>query len=152
MELLNALNEMEELIESSFKVPMTRKVMVDEELILDMMDRIRTTLPEEIRQAKWIIQEREKVITDTKKEAGKLIEDAQRQMERQVDENEITRMARMKADEIIEKAESIAQEIKQGAREYADGILSDLQSRIEVIIEEVQGGRMELQGLKKTAS
>ncbi len=150
MELLNALNEMEEIIESGFKIPMTKKVMVDEELLLDMMDRIRTTLPEEIRQAKWIIQERERVLSDTKREAGKLIEDAQKQMERQIDENEITRLARLKADEIIEKAELIAQEIKQGARDYADEILNSLEKRIEVIIEEVQGGRMELQSFKNS--
>ncbi len=150
MELLNALNEMEEIIETGFKVPMTRKVMVDEELVLDMMDRIRTTLPEEIRQAKWIIQEREKVMSDTKKEAGKLLEDVQKEMERQVDENEITRLARKKADEIIERAEMVAQEIKQGARDYADDILHDVELRIEVVSKEIQGARMELQGLRNS--
>lgn len=150
MELLNALNEMEEVIESSFKVPLTKKIMVDEDLILDMMDRIRTTLPEEIRQAKWIIQEREKVMSDTKKEAGRLMEDVQKQMERQVDDNEITRLAKLKADETIEKAELIAQEIKQGARDYADELLKDLEKRIEIIIEEIQGGRIELQGIKSS--
>jgi hypothetical protein len=150
VELLNALNEMEEIIETGFKVPMTRKVMVDEELVLDMMDRIRTTLPEEIRQAKWIIQEREKVMSDTKKEAGKLLEDVQKEMERQVDENEITRLARKKADEIIERAEMVAQEIKQGARDYADDILHDVELRIEVVSKEIQGARMELQGLRNS--
>ncbi|NTW05508.1 MAG: ATPase [Peptococcaceae bacterium] len=148
MELLNALNEMEEIIETGFKVPMTRKVMVDEELVLDMMDRIRTTLPEEIRQAKWIIQEREKVMSDTKKEAGKLLEDVQKEMERQVDENEITRLARKKSEEIIERAEMVAQEIKQGARDYADEILQDIEMRIEVVNKEIQDARMELQGLR----
>ena len=61
MDLLSALNELEELIENSGRVPLTRKVMVNEDSILDLLDRIRTTIPEEIRQAKWIIQERRKL-------------------------------------------------------------------------------------------
>ncbi len=71
MEIFNVLNELEELVEASIKVPLTRRVMVDEDRLLDYLDRIRTSLPEEIRQAKWVIQEREKVMSETKrKRAG----------------------------------------------------------------------------------
>lgn len=150
MELFNALNELEEIIENSIKVPMTRRVLVDEDRLLDMLDRIRTTLPEEIRQAKWIIQEREKVLAETKKEAGRIMEDVQKQMERRVDESEINRQAKIKAEETIEKAENIAREIKQGAREYADELLNDLEKRIEGLMAEIRTGRAELKGLKKT--
>ena len=87
MELFNALNELEEIVETSIKVPLTRRVLVDEDRLLDMLDRIRTTLPEEIRQARWIIQEREKVMAETKKEAGRIMEDVQKQMERRVEES-----------------------------------------------------------------
>lgn len=151
MELFNALNELEEIVENSIKVPMTRRVLVDEDRLLDMLDRIRTTLPEEIRQAKWIIQEREKVLAETKKEAGRIMEDVQRQMEKRVDESEIARLAKIKAEETIERAESIAREIKQGAREYADEILNELEKRIESLVSLIRDGRAELKGLKKTS-
>ncbi|MHB8156225.1 MAG: ATPase, partial [Desulfocucumaceae bacterium] len=137
-----------EIIETSIKVPLTRRVLVDEDRLLDMLDRIRTTLPEEIRQAKWIIQEREKVLSETKKEAGRIMEDVQKQMERRVDESEIARQARIKAEEIVEKAEGVAREIKQGARDYADDLLNDLEKRIESVATEVRDGRAELKGLK----
>ncbi|MCL6611703.1 MAG: ATPase [Peptococcaceae bacterium] len=150
MELFNALNELEEIIENSIKVPMTRRVLVDEDRLLDMLDRIRTTLPEEIRQAKWIIQEREKVLAETKKEAGRIMEDVQKQMERRIDESEIARLAKIKAEETVERAENIAREIKQGAREYADEILNELEKKIEGIMAEIRNGRAELKGLKKT--
>ena len=150
MELFNALNELEEIIENSIKVPMTRRVLVDEDRLLDMLDRIRTTLPEEIRQAKWILQEREKVLSETKKEAGRIMEDVQKQMERRVDESEIARLAKEKAEETVERAENIAREIKQGAREYADELLNDLEKKIEKLMLEIRDGRAELKGLKKT--
>ncbi|MFZ5643331.1 MAG: ATPase [Bacillota bacterium] len=150
MELFNALNELEEIIESSIKVPMTKRVLVDEDRLLDMLDRIRTALPEEVRQAKWIIQEREKVLTETKKEAGRIMEDVQKQMERRVDESELVRQARDKAEEIIEKAENVAREIKQGARDYADDLLNELEKRMEKMVSEIHDGRAELKGLKKS--
>ena len=151
MELFNALNELEEIIENSIKVPMTRRVLVDEDRLLDMLDRIRTTLPEEIRQAKWILQEREKVLAETKKEAGRIMEDVQKQMERRVDESEIARLAKARAEETVDRAEDIAREIKQGAREYADEILNDLENRIEAVISEIHESRAELKGFKKTS-
>lgn len=150
MELFNALNELEEIIENSIKVPMTRRVLVDEDRLLDMLDRIRTTLPEEIRQAKWIIQEREKVLAETKKEAGRIMEDVQKQLERRIDESEIARLAKEKAEETVERAENIAREIKQGARDYADEVLNELEKKIESIVAEIRNGRAELKGLKKT--
>jgi cell division septum initiation protein DivIVA len=150
VELFNALNELEEIIESSIKVPMTRRVLVDEDRLLDMLDRIRTTLPEEIRQAKWIIQEREKVLAETKKEAGRIMEDVQKQLERRIDESEIARLAKERAEETVERAESIAREIKQGARDYADEVLNELEKKIESIMAEIRNGRAELKGLKKT--
>ena len=149
MELFNALNELEETIEASIKVPLTRRVLVDEDRLLDLLDRIRTMLPEEIRQAKWIIQEREKVLHETKKEAGRIMEDVQKQMERRMDESEIARSARLKAEETINAAEKIAREIKQSARDYADELLGELEKKIDVIVNEIQDGRSELKGIKK---
>jgi len=151
VELFNALNELEEIVETSIKVPMTRRVLVDEDRLLDMLDRIRTTLPEEIRQARWIIQEREKVMAETKKEAGRIMEDVQKQMERRVEESEFVRVARERAEEIVEKAENVAREIRQGARDYADELLNEIEKRIEKIVSEVRDGRAELKGLKKTS-
>jgi hypothetical protein len=58
MDLITALNELEELVENSSKVPLTHKVIIDEDRLLDLLDHIRTSLPEEVRQAKWILQER----------------------------------------------------------------------------------------------
>ncbi len=148
MDLLSALNELEELIESSGKVPLTRKVMVNEDLILDLLDRIRTTIPEEIRQAKWIIQEREKVMNDSQKEAMRIMESAQKQVDKQAEDSEVARKAKVFADEIIAKAEQVAQEMRAGAQSYADEILGALQDRLGKIDSQVEQDRSELRSMK----
>lgn len=148
MELFNIINEMEELIESSPKVPMTRRVLVDEDRLLDFLDRIRTSLPDELRQAKWVIQEREKVITDSKREAMRIMEDAEKQVEKKADESEVTRKAYDLAAQIQAQAEEVAIQIKQGARDYADDILAGLESKLEQIAQQIRAGRIELQDMK----
>ncbi|HHU86947.1 MAG: ATPase [Pelotomaculaceae bacterium] len=148
MDLLSALNELEELIENSGKVPLTRKVMVNEDSILDLLDRIRTTIPEEIRQAKWIIQEREKVMSDSQKEAMRIMENAQKQVEKQAEDSEVARKAKVVAEEIIAKAEQTAQEMREGARIYADEILGALQDRLNKINQQIEQGRSELRAMK----
>ena len=148
MDLLNSLNELEELIESSGKIPFTRKVMVEEDRLLDLLDRIRTTMPEEVRQAKWIIQEREKVLNDSQKEAMRIMDDAQKQLERKADDSEIVRQAKMSAEEILAKAEGIAIDIREGAKGYADDILVNLQESLGKILSQIEQGRSELKSMK----
>ncbi|HPU35597.1 MAG TPA: ATPase [Bacillota bacterium] len=148
MDLLSALNELEELIENSGRVPLTRKVMVNEDSILDLLDRIRTTIPEEIRQAKWIIQEREKVMSESQKEARRIVENAQKQVEKQAEDSEVVRKAKAVAEEIIARAERTAQEMREGAREYADEILSALQDKLNKINQQIEQGRSELRAMK----
>ena len=148
MDLLSALNELEELIETSTRVPLTRKVLVNEDQVLDLLDRIRTTIPEEIRQAKWIIQEREKVMSDSQKEAMRLLEDAQRKVSQQAEESEIVRKAKEVADSIIAKAEKQAMELREGAKSYADDILTNLLESLDKLSTQVDKGRSELRNMK----
>jgi len=148
VDLLSALNELEELIETSGKIPLTRKVMVNEDRMLDLLDRIRTTIPEEIRQAKWIIQEREKVMNDSQKEASRLLEDAQKQVDRQADQSEIARKAKEIADEIVARAEDKANELRDGARSYADDVLTNLMDSLDKLSSQIEQGRSELRTMK----
>ncbi|MCL6446817.1 MAG: ATPase [Armatimonadetes bacterium] len=148
MELFNVLNELEDLVENSPKIPLTRRVLIDEEKLLDYLDRMRAALPEEVRQAKWVLQEREKVLADSKKEALRIMEEAQKQLDRRAEESEIARQAKAIAEEVVQKAEVVAREIKQGARDYADDILSGLEKELNKLITQVRNGRAELKGYK----
>ncbi|MEW6173059.1 MAG: ATPase [Bacillota bacterium] len=148
MELLTVINELEELIESSNRIPLTKKVVIDEEKILDILDRIRTILPDEIRKAKWVVQEREKVLAESRKEAERILEETRAEVEKKAEESEIARQAKEMAESILGKAEQVSREIKLGAKEYADDILGKLEERLERISREIQQGRAELKGMK----
>ncbi|MBO8136606.1 MAG: ATPase [Desulfotomaculum sp.] len=148
MELLDLLNELEEFIEECPRVPLSKRIMVDENKLLDYIDRIRTTLPDEVRQAKLLIKEREKVLNESRREAQQLLEDVQRQIEKKAEESEIVEMAQKKAKEIIQQAEQMASEIRLGARDYADDILQKMEEDLNKLISQIKAGRAELQNMK----
>lgn len=148
MELLSILNELEEFIEESPKVPLSKRIMVDENKLLDYVDRIRTTLPDEVRQAKLLIKEREKVLNESKREAQQLIDDVQRQIEKKAEESEVVEKAQQMAQEIIKQAEQMASEIRLGARDYADEILEKMEQQLKKINAQVKVGREELHRMK----
>lgn len=144
MDILDVLNELEELIEESTKVPLVGKVLVDDELVLDMVDHIRSALPEEMRQAKAVMVEREKILTEARAEAGRLVTQAKEELAKMVDEEELVRQARQMAGEIVDQAKALAREIKIGAYQFADDLLNNSEEKMGQIIMELRAAREEL--------
>lgn len=148
MELLNVLNEMEEFLEGCSRVPLSKRIMVDENKLLDYLDRIRTALPDEVRQAKLLIKERERVLNESRREAQQIMEDVEKQIAKKVDEHEIVLHAQEKAQEIINYSEQMASELRLGARNYADEILDNVEQQLTRLNEQIKIGREELQQMK----
>ncbi|HHW07978.1 MAG TPA: ATPase [Clostridia bacterium] len=148
MDVFEMLDELEDIIESGARVPLTGKVLVDAEEVLDCIDQIRSVLPEEIRQARWIAKERERVLADAKQEAEETLKRAQTQIEQMALENEVVKIAEQKAQEILARAKAIELEMRDGATAYAEQILEQLENNLNKALESIRESKSELQGLK----
>lgn len=144
MDILDVLNELEELVEESTKLPLVGKILIDDELVLDMVDHIRSSLPEEMRQAKNLMAEREKILADAKAEASRIVTQAREEIAKMVDEEELVKQARIKAEEVIEQAKALSREIKIGAYQFADDLLGNSEQKIGQILSQVKAAREEL--------
>lgn len=147
MSVLNLLDELEDILENSSTIPFSGKVLIDREEITDLLKEIRIQLPDEVKQAQWIREERNKILIDAQNEAEKIIEDAKKQIEEMVDREEIIKIAKIRADEIIEQAKNQAQEIRIGSLQYADEILEKLEENISNISNVIRDNRNELKEL-----
>lgn len=150
MDILDVLNELEELIEDSTKVPLVGKVLVDDELVLDMIDHIRTALPEEMRQAKAIAQDRERIMDEAHKEAQRIVNEAKTEITKMAGDTEIARQAQEHARDIVEQAQTLGREIKMSAYQFADDLLGMLEGNLEKNLATVKNGREELRVGPKT--
>ncbi|MFZ5640964.1 MAG: ATPase [Bacillota bacterium] len=144
MDILDVLNELEELVEDSTKVPLVGKVLLDDELVLDMIDHVRTALPEEMRQAKIITQERERILEDARNEAKRIINEAREEITKMAGETEIVRQAQDHARDLVEQSQNLSREIKMSAYQFADELLGMLENNLEKNLATVRSGREEL--------
>ena len=128
MDVLVLIDKLDDTIHNSKPVPLTDQVRVDKEEVYDILDQMRATIPEEIKQARWIVKE------------------AREEQNRLIGEEEIVKQAERQAEDIVEDARAREREIRLGAEDYADDILNTLEVNLQKFIAAVQRGRDRLQG------
>ncbi|MBR1883847.1 MAG: ATPase [Clostridia bacterium] len=144
MEIFSLIENLEELIESSSKVPFSSKVMVDKEELSSLLEEIKLKLPDELKQAKRIKDERVTILNDAQDEANKILKEAELKIVELVDENAITRQAIEQKEEIIENANRISKEISVSTKEYADNLLERIEDLLSQTLQVVRENRKEL--------
>ena len=141
MDVLVLIDKLDDLVHNARAVPLTDQVRVDKEEIYDILDQMRATIPEEIKQARWIVKERQEMLAEAKREAERIVKEARERQERMVSEEEITKQAERGAEDIIEDARAREREIRLGAEDYADEILNTLEVNLSKFIAAVRRGR-----------
>ncbi len=144
MEIFTLLENLEEIMESGQKVPFSTKVMVDIEEFREILEEIRLKLPDDLKQAKWVKEERQRIMSDAEKEANSLLKEAEGKIISMVDEHVITKQALAQKEEIIENANKVSKEISNGTREYADSILQKVEDVLRETMDLVHTNRREL--------
>ena len=147
--LFTLLEHLEEILDRGTKVPLTGKVMVDEDSVLEILDGIRSVLPEEIRQANLILAERDRFMEDARSEGQRIVDRAQKQAEQMLQENEVVSQSRVYAEEIVRKAQQYSREVKLGALKYSDDLLNDIEAKIEESYKVIKESREELNSLAR---
>ena len=127
MKVLELLDEIEEIIETSSGFPLTGKIMVDAEELKEIVGDIRTSLPDEIQQAQWIKNERDRILDEARTEYETIIRDAQRQSEDLINENEITARSRALAEDLMRTTEENSRQLKMSTYDYVDDGVSTVE-------------------------
>ena len=151
MEIFTLLETLEEMLESGKTIPFSNKGIVDKEEMLEIIKEIRLKLPDELKQAKWVKEERQRIIEEAKKEGENIVKEAENRIISMIDEHEITKKAYEQKAEIIETANEMYREMCKGTKDYADEILSkiensirDLNSTVNTALETIEESRREL--------
>jgi vacuolar-type H+-ATPase subunit H len=142
MDILSLLEYLEEIIETSSKVPMSGKVMVNKKEALDIIDQIVNYLPEEFKKAKWLCEEKDRILSEAIQESDRIKTENLQSLKKQIENHDITREARLRAEEIESQAQKNAKAMRLSARDYANGILTQLEVEIN------DKGQEMLKGLK----
>jgi vacuolar-type H+-ATPase subunit H len=133
MEIFTLLETLEDIVESAKNVPFTEKVIVDRNDILDLIKEIRLKLPDELKQAKWIKEERERIMAEAHKDADDIVKEAENRIISMIDEHEITRKAYDKKEEIMAETNELHRTMLRESKEYADEILANVENTVKAL-------------------
>lgn len=155
MDILQLIDELEDVIDDASSVPFTKKVSVNPEDIYEIINDLRDALPEEIKEAKWVNEEKERILTDAKTQADTLVNQAKGEVEKSyeaanrkyrdlVNENAITMEAKKQAAQIVQDAENTAHGITKNSLAYVDGMLVKTEEELKNLLKVIEENRSQL--------
>ncbi len=143
--LVMLLDKLEEIVSEATEIPLTGRVLLDSDELLDLIDKIRNSIPEEVKRAEMVSTEKDRVISEGQQRAERMIAQAEEYAARLIQENEITRQAREEADRLLTDAREEAEEMQRGAKDYAMSILDELDQSLQKTLSVVAKGKDNLQ-------
>lgn len=146
MDVMSLIDRLEDLIANARKIPLSGSAVLNEAGLYEIIDELRASLPDELKQARWIVKERQEMIDEAEREASRLVEEAREKAEKTAAETEIVKLAEKKAGEVLDAAQAREREIRLGAEDYADEMLANLEVNLGKLLTAVQRGRDRLQG------
>ena len=134
-----------EIVESARPLPLSSSVRIEPNDVLDLLHTAVEQLPEELRQARWLLKEREEFLAKARREAEDIIDAGRQQAQRMVEKTEVVREANLHARRIVDDAEKTSRDLKHEAEDYIDQKLASFEVVLERTMAAVSKGRERLQ-------
>jgi cell division septum initiation protein DivIVA len=144
VDILYLLDQLEEVLQSGSRLPFTSRTLVDEQEMLDILDQIRLAIPDEIKAARRLNQDRDQLLDEARSEADRLLRDADAQAAGRVSEHALVRAAESRAAEIESRALTSAERVRAEAETYAYRMLERVRGQIEQVSQTLDRGLREL--------
>ncbi|MBC7258035.1 MAG: ATPase [Chloroflexi bacterium] len=145
MDILHLIDQLEAAINNGWHIPLTSDVIVNEEELLRIVDEMRSRIPQEVQQAKRLLQEKDRVLAQAREERDRIVALAGEEAARLTEESEITKAATVRAQTILERAKRDADNIRKGADDYVVEVLGNLQRELEQLLRTVNNGIVAIQ-------
>jgi len=140
MDILHLVDRLEQLVNEGRRLPLSNKVMVDEQKIWDLIDQMRISIPEEVKKAKRTNQERDRIIAQAHEEAARMVDLKREEAATLISEHELTKAAEERANTIVERARRDAESLRADADEYVIQVLTNLATDLERALFEARNG------------
>ena len=140
MDILHLVDRIEELFNESRAVPFTRNVVVDEDKMLDIIDQMRVTVPEEVKKAQQLVSQKDRILAQAQEEASRIVALAKEKAEQIVEREAIVKSAQTRATQIIAQAREDATTTRRDADDYVIGSLQTMEEEITRMLTQVRNG------------
>jgi hypothetical protein len=140
MDILHLVDRLEELVNGARQVPLTNNIMVDQDRLIDLIDQMRVSIPDEVKKAQKTLAEKDKVLAQSKEEADRTLMTAREERDRMLLRENVAIAAQNKADQIIANAKQEAEGVKADADNYVIDVLSQLEEQLDRTLQQARNG------------
>jgi hypothetical protein len=140
MSIYRVIDRLEEYVREGTLLPF-RYRLLSEERLMELIEKMRSTLPEEVGRAKMIAKDKDRMLREAQERAQEIVSEASQHHAQMVDNHEIVQQARTTAEVLLTEAQERAELVRQGADQYAAAVLADLQNRLSVALASVRKGQ-----------
>lgn len=140
------LAQLERLVAEAKAVPLSASVMVNRAELDEVVSELRAALPDELTQARWVLEERDEILVRAQQDAEQLLEEARAERDRLVSREEVIRTAGDRSDRLMEDAREHARRIRLEAEDYVDAKLANFEVVLNKTLVAVERGRAKLRG------
>lgn len=148
MDILHLIDRLEELFNESRSIPFTHSVVVDEDRMLDIIDQMRVSIPDEIKKSQQILTQKDRILAQTQEEANRTLALAREKGEQIVDRDAIVQAAQIKAEQIINQAKQETEMQKREADEYVLESLTRIEIELDRTLSQIRNGIKAIQTTK----
>lgn len=145
MDILHLIDRLEELFNDSRPIPFTHNVIVDEDRMLDLIDQMRVTIPEEVKKAQQIQTQRDRILAQSQEEANRTLAIAREKSEQLIERDAIVQSAQARAEQIVSQIDVNADASRLEADRYVVDTLTNLEMELERYLNQVRNGIKTLQ-------
>jgi cell division septum initiation protein DivIVA len=140
MNIHEAIDRLEYVIGHSRQIPLTRTVVVDQEAVLACIDELRLSLPDEIKQARWTLQEQQRLLSEAQAEAARTVSKAGERAQNMIGQHDLVKRAEKQAEAMLREASLKAEETRRAADRYASEVMQNLETQLLRTVATVKKG------------
>lgn len=145
MDILHLIDRLEELFNESRTLPFTRSAVVDEDKMLDIIDQMRVTIPNEVKQAQQVLSQKDRIMAQAQEEANRIVTLAREKAEQLVAHEAIVKSATARAEQILTQARAEAQSTRRDADDYVIEGLQHLDAEMTRLQSQIRNGVRKLE-------
>jgi vacuolar-type H+-ATPase subunit H len=138
MDLTARLQQLEDLVREAKSMPLSSSALVNRDEVLELIVEMKETLPEEIKQARWVVKDREELLGKARAEGERVVAEAEEEQLRMARREEIVARAEDEAERIIQQAEEDGRKIRLESEDYVDAKLAQFEIALRKIQEEAR--------------
>lgn len=139
MDLASRIQALEDMVRDAKSMPLSSSALLNRDEVLELIDELKGSLPDEIKQARWVVKDREELLAKARRDAEAMVEQARGEQLRLASHEAVVQRANDESERILQQAEDDARKLRLEAEDYVDAKLAQLESALQKILEDMIG-------------